>query len=399
MIEGLSYRYNRRVSQGISREIHELNKRLDSLEDRQDSDDRTPWYKMPSILISALALITSVAFTVFGLFTQSSEKKELGRAEKIKTIESAMERILEEESKYTQVANSPNVDQNSKMVGEQMFMTHLNYYLEQIQEVYDTSLNAQIKGYLLLQYSVKLFNSGRYEEAIEVGVGALKVSKDSVNRAIICRSLANIYSSPGKTQDSLLSRGYRKRDLSIGSSMIGVQRLSFKGQSYYLWALEEYFSFGNSKGALTLLDSALSLYQLLPDHDARKGVMLGAIKNYRHMFIHQVPITNIIGEWNVYFGGNEYGIAQISQFGTGYQINMDVFEDKMLKLKVNGTAQVITVDNLRFNLNIGEILMYKAPPTYYPGTIKLSIENANTLRAVYFRLNRQSKYITFSRRQ
>lgn len=377
----------------IEVELRLLQKQVDDLQ-KKASEEKPKWYKTPSIVLSILALTSSVIFSTRSIIKDINEKKEERASSALATIKNSIGDLVEEEDKYLKFSSNAAMDMMSKSNAGMVFEAKTGNIIDRITKIIidrtskkvDTNYIKHIEPNLLLSYARFLQNKGRFSEAKDILENAINSSKDSLTIGICYRTLANIYSNPSNPDcDSLISRKYRKTDIDIANTFRGDAKFSYLTRSYELWSMDEYFFFKNTGFGNKLIDSARRYANMFSDINVNKKVILNKLGE-TYSFYNSILVTssNLNGEYSFYSSDGKKGTAFISANAGGIFLNIDFINDNQLYCTLKGPGNIIDFSHVKFNATTESVDFHGAPPKYSGGSLNLETAKDYKLTGSFF---------------
>ena len=335
----------------LENQIHLINSKL------HEPDKKTWLAKNASLILSIVALVTSISFTIYGIQKENTkdeqqQKKaiELSKEEKQHRIEELTLKLTELAEKNTKLsAENPNVNVNvlSVLLNYQRLI-YVNEIIELIEE-YDSGFPPDI--YALIGNDLK--QDGQFKKALQFYRKEFFHAKSATSKVVAFRDLGQIYgirNTPIFESDS--STYYRKLSVQYCDSIHGEQRLIYKGYSYQLWAADELYS-GNPKLGLALVDSARIQYMNLPDNNSAKNYnlrMLSQMIEFEERKDLFKVFFNLTGEWTSVRKSDVDAKLHFYQNANGWSCNLEVYESGIITYNLGGSMISISNDHITFSL-------------------------------------------------
>ncbi len=389
---------NKNDNSSVNTKPNELDKKIDLIENQIHSLNiklNTPkkekwWKKNSSLIISIIALVTSIGFTIHNLRKEDNANKEKTINDRTKKIESLTLELTELSEKQVKLASeNPNVDLNN-------LNSLVNYrraiYIKEIVKLMD-DFNENFPPGIYDIVGNELRNEGNYKEALKLYRKGYSQSISPNEKVIAYRNLGRLYgiqNTPIFQPDS--SNFYWKRSVKESEKISGEQKFINKGQSYQLWAGDEFYK-GNSEFARKLIDSARFQYSLLPENNQNKHYAIGQLiqmiefdkrKDLNKMFF------GLNGEWETV--GNTNFKSEINFFknANGWFCSLEIYKNRKLEYSLSGPFISLNDDHIKFNLQGMKKLEF---PTPYNdrisvfASIKFSITNDDNLNVTLNEIN------------
>lgn len=357
----------------ILNRIDLIQQQVDQVQLKVFEEKKTKWYKNPSFLLSVIALLSSLYFSIDSIL---SKKK----SSTVGVIKKSIDELLYEEEKLLQIYSNPNIDINSKNSASQNYQAKNANLIDKIfLNLNDDNID-KIEPSLLVNYGRFLLNSGRFRAAYSIFEKSLKMAKDTLTKQVCYRSLANILANKSFSKfDSIKSRDYRIKDVSISKSYSGPNRLDQISRSYELWALDEYFLIGNRWLGNKLIDSAKTYISKLPDFNISKKFINDRLSDTYFFYNDILVLNNLSGEYDLQMNGSQCGTVYISTNPSGVSISADQLIYNKINKKFNGNGRYIASGVLRFEIGI-----ISGPRYSIPGSLILRCEPGKILTGQIF---------------
>ena len=370
----------------IENQIHSINIKLNTPKKEKW------WKKNSSLIISIVALITSIGFTVHNLIKENTAEKEKSVSERIKKIENLTIKLTELSEKNLKLASeNPNTDLNN-------LASLINYqrsiYINEIIE----SMNDFNEDFPPGIYDIvgnELRNEGHYNDALKYYKQGFSRSKTSNEKVIAYRNLGNIYgiqNTPIYKPDS--SHYYWKKSISESNKILGEQKFTYKGYSYHLWAGNEFYK-GNNEFAKKLIDSAIIEYSKLPENNQNKhfyiGQLIQMIEFDKRKDLNKISF-NLTGDWKTLKSSSTRAEISFYKNVNGWFCNLEIFKKGRLEYNLTGALLSVTDDYMKFNLQGMKKLEFPSPyndRTSVLASLKLSInsEDSDKLDVIFNEIN------------
>lgn len=315
----------------LENQIHALNIKI-------NAPDRSPWWKKnASLVISILALVTTITVNVYN--AQKEKRKEVtsSRSTKIEKIGQLTLKLTElAEKNFRLSSENPNVNVNgiSVLLNYQRLLC-INEITSLMEEV-DTDFPSDI--YALIGTELK--NDGQFSKARDYYGKELLAANTPNERVIAYRDLGSLYgvtNTPISNKDS--SDHYWKKSIEESDSLDGEQRYHFKGYGYQLWAGNEFY-FGNVSRARVLIDSAKMSYLKLPDFNPMKHYSIAMLSQMIEMENQKEvnkTMVGLVGEWSTRPGSNVKARVYFSKNLNGIFCNLVLFEGDKPSSNLSGS--------------------------------------------------------------
>lgn len=335
----------------LENQIHLINSKL-------HEPEKKSWFsKNASLLISVIALTTSIAFSFYGIQKEKRREKEqnekaiqLSKTEKAQKIEELTLKLTQLVEKNTKLAaENPNVNVNTLSV---LFNYQRLIYINEIMELidgFDEDFPPDI--YALIGNELKI--EGQFEKALEFYYRELKSAKSATSKVVAYRDLGQVYGIINTqifNADS--SNYYRKLSVQFSDSIYGEQKFIFKGYSYQLWAADKFYS-GNSEFALQLVDSARNQYLNLPENNNAKNYnlrMLGEMLEFENRKDLIKIFVNLSGEWVTSNRSTTNAKLHFYQNTNGWMCNLEIYESGKITYNLMGAMISMSDSHMTFSL-------------------------------------------------
>jgi len=346
------------------------------------------WFSNPSILISTVALMASLFFSIISLKTQYEEKREASFNEKVSNIEENIEKLIEEEKYFASFLTNENLNDNTKYYNEILWNAKSNLLLDKISKDYNEQTAILIDPNLLLQFGRNLQMTGRNELAKDVFHKALDSSKDYTTKLVAYRFLAQIYAIPSDFQDSVKSRDFRRQDIQTAKNKLhGEFAWQSISRSFELWAIDEFTLLKNYKYGNMLIDSALYYNSLFSDLNNQKQINQERLASMlifnSNRFSKSLFKENWIAEL---ISDGITGEAKITKNSNGIYLNINFFENMVLTKKYSGNGYFSSNDEMIFDVTkayLGSSFGNKDLKKDY-GVLKFKFNNKSFASGYYF---------------
>lgn len=342
----------------LEKKIHLLENQIHLINSKLHEPEKRTWLsKNASLLLSIVAFITSITFSIYSIQkentrdnAQQKEALELSKAGRQKRVEELTLKLTELAEKSTKLAaENPNVNVNTLSV-------LINYqrliYISEIIEIidkFDDGFPPDIYGLI----GTDLKTDGQFRKAIEFYHKELLHARSGTAKVVAFRDLGQVYgiqNNPEFNSDS--STYYRKLSVQYSDSIYGEQRLHYKGYSYQLWAADELY-LGNSKLGKALVDSARIQYMNLPDNNNSKNYN---IRTLGQMIEHEERkdllkvFFKLAGEWTSAKNSVLDAKLHFYQNANGWGCNVEIYESAIITYNLVGSMVSISDDHITFSL-------------------------------------------------
>lgn len=315
----------------IDNQIHSLNYKV-------NNPKKETWFKKnASLVISIIALTTSIVFTLYGNYKESVQNEsssESKRLQKIQDFALKLTSIAEKNAKLNSMGYFTN-NQNMSVLLNTQRLFYMNQIIDLIQEERDSALASDI--YSLIGSELKM--DGRYEDALKYFKLELKNTNSSASKVVANRNLGNLY---GIKDTKIFKRDssnfYWKQSISIAEQLPGELKHHYKGYSFQLWAGNELYS-NNIESGLKLIDSARNEYLKLPDNNSIKQLninMLSQMIENESMKEFKSVFFNLKGEWTTLSNNYETKYIYFYQNPGGWTCNLQFFKNNRLAYSLSG---------------------------------------------------------------
>lgn len=353
-------------------QIDLLQRQVDQIQLKLLDEKKIKWYKNPSLILSIIALISSLFFSIKSIQESKEKEKKQSETAKISSIKEAVTDLVNEEEKFMQITSNQYSDVASKNSAFMSYQAKTSYLLDKISNNLNDENIDELEPNLLINYGRFLYNSAKYEESRSAFEQVVKKSTDSLTIGISYRSLANIFANPSyHSSDSIISRTYRQKDIRIAESFNGETKSDYLSRSYELWALDEYYHLKNLDEGNRLIDSARFYIQQFPDINMNKSVVENRLNETYNFYNNILIPTKIAGEYNFYSSDKKHGRAYITTNSFGSSINIDFISEGKLYGRLNGNGNVISLNDLKYEVRI-ELVDEFNRSNYFGGTLNLS---------------------------
>jgi len=328
----------------IDNELHSINIRLN--EPKKDS-----WLKKNvTLVISIVALISSIGFTVYNIrkeIVKDSATSKAKKSEQIVQLALKLTDLAEKNAKLA--AENPNVDASQLSV-------LLNYQrMVYISEIMDLMKDAK-EGfppdiYALIGNELKL--NGQFEDALTYYKLEMDNAHTAVSKVVANRDLGGIYgilNSSFHNKDS--SDYYWAESIRYGNTFSGDQKFIINGYTYKLRAGDEFYQ-GRTAFALQMIDSAKSQYQQLHENNMAKFSFLKMLDQMVE-FNNKTDIKKLFfflaGEWNTVPGSRAKAQFHFSQNPNGWYCYFEMYAGRNICCSLSGPIVSSSADHFTFSL-------------------------------------------------
>jgi tetratricopeptide (TPR) repeat protein len=369
-----------------------IQKQLDQLEQKVREDKKTKWYKNPSLILSIVALSSSLYFSITSIIEDRKQKMENRTYSTITSVKNSIEELVEEEEKYMKV---PSTDISIKNNASLTYEAKTSTLIDKISKMADNNIINNLEPNLLLSYGRFLSYKGKFKEATKILESAIKKSDDTVTLGICYRTLANIYSNPSHSGfDSLKGREYRRIDINLANTFFGEARNIYLSRSYELWSLDEYYFIKNIFLGNKLLDSAKYVTSLFSDININKKIILNRLNEIYNYYNGILIPTNLNGEYSFYASDGKKGTAYVSINNNGVFLNIDFINNDELFGRLKGSGNVVDLNRIKFDVSTEFVEYTGAMPKYSAGTLTLETSKGYKLVGSFFEFGKKPiKYI------
>ena len=337
--------------------IAQLEKEVQSLRSNLQEPGKESFIKSnSSLFISIIAITTSVAFSLYGIFKENRIEDEqqikaiqITKEERIKKIEELTISLSELYERYAKLSSEPNIDENT-----------INSYLTYNKLIYINKIIALIDGFnddlppalfSLIGYELK--QQEQNKKALDFFYLELKNSKTAIAKINAYRDLALAYgvnNSENYNPDS--SYHYRILSIQFSDRIYGEQKFSYKGYSYYQWASNEFYN-GNTTLAKSLADSAKNQYALMQDNNNQKNYYLKLLsrllESENRKYLNKV-FVNLSGEWNTPGTSKTKAHLHFYQNATVWMCSLELYDSEKISTNFTGTLISTTDRYMTFSL-------------------------------------------------
>jgi hypothetical protein len=367
----------------LENQIHAINIKL-------NSPEKVAWFKKnASLIISIVALITSMFFNFYGLSKQKTKDEASARSSKIERVEQLtlkLTELAERSIRLSSEGQNTNVNALSVLLNYQRLI-YVNEILEIIDDI-DEKFPSDI--YALLGNELR--NDGQFDRALKYYKLSLARSQTPTAKVVAYRDLGNIFGIPNTpifSKDS--SRFYWNKSLEESEKILGEQKYSYRGYTYQLLANFEFY-LGNSDLGSKLVDSAKSEYLKLPENNASKQYNIGLLSQMEESDERKVinkSFAHLSGEWNTNLKSDIKATIQFAKNANGWYCNMEIFETGKIIYSMSGPFISVSKNHMTFTLQgmkrLDSVNMYN-DRTQVLGSIKLSPDSKDE-KTLYVRFN------------
>ncbi len=364
----------------IEEKVELLQKQVDLIQIKLLEEKKTKWFRNPSLLISIIALSSSIIFSLITLVDTFSSKKDETTQKEIATIKNSVEKMLSEEKVYNQQVSNQYIDQQAKTNAWNDLNTSISVLSEKIQQNNINEHIDRIEPNLLINYGRLLYMNANYNLSLSIIHKTLDITSDSLTKSFGYKWLGRIYSDRKNFKfDSLASRKYRNLDINIGRIQEGEQKFGFLSASFEFWALDEYNNIKNISFGNSLIDSSIYYINLISNIQEKEFV-LNRLKNTYNYYNDVITPYNILGEYSLVSEDGKSGIAMISQSYNGYSLEFEQFENSKLILQLSGDGKFSSQNSLKFEVKIEVYEENESYPDRSEGILKLVTDKNKTLK-------------------
>ncbi|MES2780698.1 MAG: hypothetical protein V4651_12460 [Bacteroidota bacterium] len=389
----------------LENQIHHINTKL-------HAPDKKSWLsKNFSLILSIVALTTSIAFSIYGIRKEKLKEKaqtekanELSKSEKIHKIQELTLNLTQLVEKNTKLAaENPNVDVNLLSV---MHNYQRLIYINEIMELIE-GFTVEFPPDIYALIGINLRNDGQFEKALEFFQRELQSARSTTSRVVAYRDLGQVFgirNSPVFNADS--ANYYRRLSILSSDQIYGEQRFLFKGYSYQLWALDEFY-LGNPLFAMRLIDSARAQYLNLSENNTAKNHnlrMLGQILSFENRKDLNKVFVNLAGEWVTSRGAATNAKVHFYQNANGWMCSLEVYELDKMVYNLMGTMVSISDSHMTFSLQgMKKIFIYGNPSNDRTSSsasfiVTKSNKNDNVLYVTLNEMNNEGLKFTISKK-
>ncbi|MDX2360745.1 MAG: hypothetical protein QNK23_08055 [Crocinitomicaceae bacterium] len=378
----------------MSEAFENLEKRIGGLEKDliKNKPKKVRWYKTPSIILSVIALTTSVIFSVFSIKNAQKEKEASSFGTKISSIEENIEKLMEAQMHYQENLTQQDLGINGKNSFGMLWNAQSNLLLDKIMDLYDDSTSAHINPNQLLQLGQNLQMTSRMLQSREVFLKALERSTNHSTKSIALRALANLFSIPSTYQDKNTSREYRKEEINLVKEQFYGEYLNQTlSRSFELWAMDEYFNIGDTILANTLIDSAVYYGNKLK-YQAQKDEITRRLQGIWDLFNKGIDMFDLKEDWKVKMVNQGiYGEARIVQSPAGIFLSMKFFREGSLVFYMFGNGYLGVNQEMVFD---AQVTRFDNP---YPvsAIIKIKLKDGETAWGSFSELSKPKEPLYF----
>ncbi|WP_340075631.1 hypothetical protein [Leptobacterium sp. I13] len=338
---------------GITQENNPIREELKSTKAKLKKQRIFKW-----LFFSAFVAVTSIASYII-ILDEIEDAKERKLAaikkteeERIATIKKAIERMLQEEVNYLQVASSNNSDYVAKQNAALIYRTRTNRLLEEINTQITTEDLSNIDPNLLMDYARHLDKSGDVKQAEVLYQQIVNTSKDTTLMTYAMRSLAKLYADNSSSLfNESLSRDFRKKNIQIVKEDKNLTRYLHMAELYELWAMDEYTQFKDLEMGNKVIDTAFYCVDKLPDYNKQKQAIHKRLIEAYNFHNNVLIPENTTGDYKFYIenvgAGNAYITITSAQEAS---ITIDYLDEGKLIGRLKGTGSYIDLNTLKFDV-------------------------------------------------
>lgn len=364
----------------INNQISLIQKQVDQIQLKVFKEKKNKWYKTPSLILSIIALFSSLLFSVISTLNQQEEKQ----SSIIEGIKESISELVNEEEKLLQISSNQQTDQASKNSAFMSFQAKSGYLIDKISKSINTKNIDKLEPNLLVSYGRFLYNSSKYKLSKEIYEKIIQKTNDTSTIGICYRSLANIYANPSFSHfDSLKSRKYRKKDIELTKSYKGEMKNDYLSRSYELWAIDEYYFLKNKEEGNRLIDSAKFYIRRFPDLNVNKMTIMNRLDETYNFYNDILVPSKISGEYILYCSDGKKGKGYISINSFGSKLSLDFLKNNKLHGRLSGNGNLINMNEVKYDVRLETVDEFNNT-IYSAGTLTLkTIKNQKLVGYLY----------------
>jgi hypothetical protein len=334
-------------------QINLLQKQIDQIQLKVFSEQKSKWYKSPSLILSIIALSSSLYFTTKSIIENKDTKQQQTESAIIQSIKQSITNLLIEEEKLIAAQSNQYTDLNAKNSAYMIFQAKSGPLIEKISISLNDKRIDKIEPSLLINYGRFLTGQGDFSKAHWAFENSLKATTNTMTMLLCYRYLANIIANPSyENFDSLKSRDYRWKTVQLAKRFSGELKNDYLSRSYELWAIDEYYFFKNKQEGNRLIDSSKLYVQKFKDLNTSKVVIMNRLIETYNYYNEILVTNNLAGVYSFYSSDKKNGKAYISTNNTGGYITLDLIKDRKLNGRISGSGNLISIRDLKFEVSI-----------------------------------------------
>lgn len=189
--------------------VAELEKAVALIRDQVDAlqitvaEEKQPWYRDHSAVLSILALILSTVFSVYSVY-QSIQQSHADASEKAHSAQSSKLETLRQFMLQAATIRSEEIQEEGTLARTNPVLFGQRSSVRNLQRQIILENADAIVGYVRDSVSAQLYNAlafehstdGQYAVAEQYYLAALKAATDSASRVVSLRGLASLYMAP-----------------------------------------------------------------------------------------------------------------------------------------------------------------------------------------------------------
>jgi tetratricopeptide (TPR) repeat protein len=332
------------IGDDLPNSIERINRRLGLLTDQVDAlqiesaRSGRPWYREPSLIVSAVALLISVVFSAIGMrqvyAKDIAAKQESLRQTVVKIVDSQteMSQAAQENSGNPLAAGWASGNLNSK---RQVLIETALALVKELGDKVDASTLVPLAG--------QLQTDGRYEESLSLYFKALDLVESPIVRSAILRSIGWSYAISGSSLYDLdKSRDYMQQAVDLFKNQDDDASNFYLADNLLFWGEVE-LSNGEAAMANSLFEQATGAAESMAVSNSSRQVILSQIQQAQsNQATSSQAVPDLRGEWQLRFADNssKHGSARITYdqaSGTYYITILVLLDDAVLENR-SGTA-------------------------------------------------------------
>lgn len=360
------HKNSRKTDSTANAEVETLRSDLDLVRDQVDllqvkyAEKSGPWYRNPSLLVSAGALVFSIGF---GVYTQHQTQLQQTRQDieaKQEEFRDALEKLVEAKITFVELTQSaPTFERDQvDILVETNRQIQLEKCLALLQEIERLGGNAPISGLLYVGWELAI--DGEFTQAEVLYRRALENENSSQKMRIgALSSMASLHSTPGHVlTDHEQARSYWKGILRLLGERTDENAHDMQGRTYLNWYVAEKFN-GNDDEAEELLSLAIHEYQKLHPNNPLRIARLAMVEKTRRFYTLKgglgqdrlIPFLD--GDWIINYPNDlkltGKAVIYSDQVNGGLHIQVDIVRDGLLLAKQTGRSVSIDPSGVRLD--------------------------------------------------
>jgi tetratricopeptide (TPR) repeat protein len=325
------------TTESILRRLSLLTDQVDALQVESARGGR-PWWREPSLMISAVALVISVLFSAIGM--RQVAAKDI--AAKQEALRQTMVQIVEGQTEASKAAQ--------ENIGNPLMARWASANLNTKRQVQiDTALalvnelGDRVDASTLTPLAGQLQIDGRYEESLSLYFKALDLAQSPIVRSAVLRSIGWSYRILGSSMYDLdKSRDYLQRAVDLFKNQDDDASRFYMADDLLFWAELE-LADGQAERAGSLFEQATSAAEAMSAANPSRQVLLSQIQQAESsQTTASQAVPDLRGEWQLRFAGDssKHGNARImvDQASGTYYLSMLVLRDDVVLESRSGTG-------------------------------------------------------------